>query len=119
MALIVPLTIPEYQTLVDGQHTVMPAVEYPQAYARVAFARAFAAETYICVVWYADLAARMADMGTSLLLKEFTVPTSALAGDFYPACYAHLKTLPEFAGAVDHPVIDPAEPAPTLPEAQA
>lgn len=109
MALIVPLTIPEFQTLENGEHVVKPAVEYPQSYARVAFSRVFAAETYICVAWYADTAARMADVGTPLKLYEFTVPTATLAGDFYPACYAHLKTLPEFAGATDHPMPDPSE----------
>lgn len=115
MALLVSLTLPETTALVDGAVVVVPETTYPQAYARVLFARSFAAETYICAAWYADEAARHAG-ADPVKVAEYAVATTALKGDVFPAMYAHLKTMLDFAGAIDHPVVDPAEviePEPT------
>lgn len=108
MALIVPLTLPEYAASVGGVHTIIPAATYAQAYARVICARAHSDKTYILVSWYADEDARLAN-ADPVKVHEFAVRTRALTGNFMPAVYEHLKTLPEFVGASDHPLVDPAE----------
>lgn len=36
-----------------------------------------------------------------VLHVEYVAPTRELLGDFWPAMYNYLKTLPEFAGALD------------------
>lgn len=128
MALIVPLTMPATTALINGSVVEVPEITYPTAYARILVSRAMADTSYICVSWYADEAARFA--GTDpVKLAEFTTKTSDLKGDYFPAVYSFLKSLPEFAGATDHPFVDPAEvveppvepvvepePAPTEPE---
>lgn len=80
----------------DGQPTVL----YPAAYVRVFYVRATAQESYLLVCWYADADARERNDAPFKQL-EYQVATSALVGDVYPAAYAYLKTLPEFAGAID------------------
>lgn len=108
MALIVPLTIPAYYKEENGEVVTVPAVEYPAAYARLLTVRALSGESYLLVSWYADEAARFAD-AQPVKLYEYSLPTADLKGDVYPAAYAYLKALPEFAGAADHPVVDPDE----------
>lgn len=108
MALTVSLTLPATTALIDDAVVEVPEITYPTAYARVLVSRAHADKSYICVCWYADEAARFA--GTDpVKVFEFVAPTSALVGDYFPAVYSYLKTLPEFEGATDHPFVDPAE----------
>jgi hypothetical protein len=77
---------------------------FPAAYARVIFGRTFAENVVITVNLYADEAARRAEKGSfdqkhyECLQSDLTVE----AGDHLHApLYRHLKTLAEFAGAVD------------------
>lgn len=120
MALIVSLTLPATTALDKNEQVVeVPEVTYPQAYARLYSVRAYAAETFLLVCWYADADARFANADPVKIMEFPPVPTTSLKGDIYPMAYAYLKTLPEFEGAVDHPVADPAEPVPTQPAAQA
>lgn len=134
MALVVSLTMPATTALIDGVVVEVPEVTYPEAYARVLVSRAHSDKSYVCVCWYATEEARFA--GTDpVKVYEFVTDTKNLAGDYFPAVYGFLKTLPEFAGATDHPLVDPDEviappvapepvapepiPEPTQPEAQA
>lgn len=137
MALIVPLTMPATTALIDGAVVEVPEITYPSAYARILVSRAHSDTSYVCVCWYADEAARFAG-ADPVKLYEYATKTSDLKGDYFPAVYTWLKTLPDFAGATDHPFVDPAEvvepitepaptevvepepaPEPTQPEAQA
>jgi hypothetical protein len=114
MALITSLTMPATPALVDGAVVELPETTYPASYARVLFVRSFANESYVCVCWYADEAARFAG-ADPVKVYEYPVSTEALKGDVYPAAYAYLKGLPEFAGAVDHMLVDaPTEEVVTL-----
>lgn len=108
MALTISLTLPATTALVNGEVVAVPEITYPQAYARAYAIRAMSSESFILVTWYADEAARLANADPVKAL-EFTTTTASLKGDIYPAVYAYLKTLPEFAGAADHPMVDPAE----------
>lgn len=128
MALTVSLTLPATTALVNDEVVEVPEVTYPQAYARLYMARASSTDTYLLVCWYADADARFANADPVKVFEYPPVPTADLKGDLYPAAYTYLKTLSDFAGAVDHPAVDPAEvivaptepaPAPTQPEAQA
>lgn len=127
MALVVSLTLPSTTVLIDGAVVEVPETTYPTAYARVMVSRAQADTSYVCVCWYADEAARFAG-ADPVKVFEYSTKTSDLKGDYFPAVYSFLKTLPDFAGATDHPFVDPAEvvtppveptPEPTQPEAQA
>ena len=77
---------------------------FPAAYARVIFGRTFAENIVITVNLYADEQARRDDKG-SFDQKHYECLQSDLsveAGDHLHApFYRYLKTLPEFAGAVD------------------
>jgi hypothetical protein len=73
---------------------------FPEAYARVSIFRGDKNTLLFNVNWYADAAARAADKQT-ILEKEYQTETPALSGDLVPALYEYLKTLPEFAGALD------------------
>lgn len=115
MALTISLTLPATTALVNGEVVDVPEITYPQAYARAYAIRAFAQDSYILVTWYADEAARLAN-ADPVKAYEFTTTTASLTGDIYPAAYAYLKTLPDFAGAIDHPVVDPAEVVEPQPE---
>lgn len=100
----IPETVAEIQALfpdyVEGDPQPEYATTYPQSYARILYIRAQAAESFICVCWYTDQAAR--EQGEApIKVQEVQVATTALVGDIYPAAYAYLKTLPEFAGAID------------------
>lgn len=129
MALTVSLTLPATTALQNDQVVEVPEVTYPQAYARLIMARASSTDTYLLVCWYADADARFANADPVKVFEFPPVPTADLKGDLYPAAYTYLKTLSDFAGATDHPFVDPAEvvepapveptPEPTQPEAQA
>lgn len=77
---------------------------FPAAYARVIFGRTFAESVVITVNFYADEQARRDDKA-EFDQKHYECGQAALsveAGDHLHApFYRHLKTLPEFAGAVD------------------
>ena len=73
---------------------------YPQAYARVMIVRSMAEQSFIWVLWYANAEARQND-GQPVKSYEYPVDTDNLPGNIYPAAYTYLKSLPEFAGAVD------------------
>lgn len=132
MALIVPLTLPATSTMQNGVLVEIPETLYPEAYARVLFSRAHSDKSYICVGWYPTEAARFAGE-PHVWVAEFVTDTPTLTGDYFPALYTYLKTLPQFEGAIDHLVVDPAEvvvpvdpvvdptndPQPTQPEGQA
>jgi hypothetical protein len=86
---------------------------FPEAYCKVEFVRAFKADSLIWVNFYANGTAR-ADMKQPVKQREYTVPTEALVGaNIIAASYEYLKSLPEFAGAVD--VLVTPEPS-VLPE---
>lgn len=74
--------------------------DFPQSYARICFARIDSDTTLINVWWYADKAAREANMNP-VKQKEYPTATVSLTGDIFPAMYAYLKTLPDFAGYID------------------
>ena len=88
---------------------------FPESYVKVEFVRAWKADSLIWVNFYANGTAR-ADMKQPVKQHEYTVPTSTLVGaNIIAASYEHLKTLPEFAGAIDvlvtpEPSIPPAPP---------
>ena len=74
---------------------------FPAAYARIAAERSVWPITFIFVTTYADSQARAEDK-RAVVEREYQVPTdTVIGGNPYEACYAALKLLPEFAGAVD------------------
>ena len=72
--------------------------DFPNCYARISLVSADKVEFRILVDFYADKAAREANAQAVLGWNYVTAP---LDGDLLPACYAYLKTLPDFAGWVD------------------
>lgn len=83
--------------------------DYPASYVKVEFVRAWKTDSLVWVNWYADAQAR-ADLKQPVKQKEFTVATSVLVGaNIIAASYEYLKTLPEFAGAID--VLTTPEPS--------
>ena len=89
---------------------------FPESYVKVEFVRAFKADSLIWVNFYANGTAR-ADMTHPVKQTEYTVSTASLVGaNIIAASYEHLKTLPEFAGAVDVLVTpEPSIPPPLPP----
>jgi hypothetical protein len=96
---------------------------FPESYVKVEFVRAFKSDSLIWVNWYANGTAR-ADMKHPVKQKEYTAETAHLVGaNIIAASYEWLKTLPEFAGAVDvlvtpEPSVLPVPPViemPTMP----
>jgi hypothetical protein len=73
---------------------------FTEAYAKIEPVISVGKVTRIGVNWYADEQART-DLKQPVHANTFEVPDADLKGDFYPAMYAYLRTLPEFAGAVD------------------
>jgi hypothetical protein len=74
---------------------------FPESYCKVEFVRAFKSESLLWVNWYANGTAR-ADMKHPVKQREYTAETAHLVGsNIIAASYEWLKTLPEFAGAVD------------------
>ncbi len=94
MALIRPFTVGE--------------TEYPAAYSRIVVIRADKADAYIFVNTYADEAARQRE-DDPIHQEEPVTALSNLAGDLYVKAYEHLKTVPGFEAATDHPLVDPAD----------
>lgn len=94
---------------------------YPNAYARVLNCAVDSRFSWVVVGIYADEAARWANVDP-VKVESYIAATPSLTGDIYTAAYAFLKTLPEFAGAVDvlvNPVVEPPAPAPEpAPEPQ-
>ena len=103
--------------------------DYPASYVKVEFVRAWKADSLIWVNFYANGTAR-ADLKQPVKQQEFTVSTASLVGaNIIAASYEYLKTLPEFAGAIDvfvtpepsvlpepPPVVElPSSPSPTQP----
>lgn len=88
---------------------------FPESYVKVEFVRAFKNDSLIWVNWYANGTAR-ADLKHPVKQKEYTAETAHLVGaNIIAASYEWLKTLPEFAGAVDvlmtpEPSVLPAPP---------
>jgi hypothetical protein len=72
--------------------------DFPTAYARISVVSADKLEFRIIVDFYSTKAAREANAMPVLGWNYVTAP---LDGDLLPACYAYLKTLPDFAGWVD------------------
>jgi hypothetical protein len=86
---------------------------FPESYVKVEFVRAWKADSFIWVNFYANGTAR-ADLKQPVKQQEFTVSTASLVGaNIIAASYEYLKTLPEFAGAIDVFVT----PEPTNPPA--
>ena len=74
---------------------------FPESYVKVEFVRAFKADSLIWVNWYANGTAR-ADMKHPVKQTEYTAETAHLVGaNIIAASYEYLKTLPEFANAID------------------
>lgn len=100
MALKVSLTINPNRVPETPDEEAITAAEYPEAYARVLYVRSMAEESFVFVCWYADEAART-NGDEPVKVYEYMAETDNLPGNIYPAAYGYLKTLPEFAGAID------------------
>ncbi len=100
MALKVSLTIPPNRIPETPDEVAEQAQEFPESYARILYVRSMAQDSFIFVCWYANEAARLAGED-AVKVYEYQTATASLPGDIYPAAYAYLKTLPEFAGATD------------------
>ena len=88
---------------------------FPESYVKVEFVRAFKADSLIWVNFYANGTAR-ADMKQPVKQTEYTAPTASLVGaNIIAASYEYLKSLPEFAGAVDVLVTPEPSVPPSLP----
>jgi hypothetical protein len=74
--------------------------DFPNAYAKVEFYRGWSDRVLIAVNWFADAEAR-AMPAQPVRQGEFLMSHEVGAAVSYPMFYAHLKSLPEFAGAVD------------------
>lgn len=81
---------------------------YPAAYSRITTIRADKADAYVYVCTYADEAARLAE-DFPIYAEEHATKLADLTGDLFVKAYGFIKTLPEFAGASDHPLVDPAD----------
>lgn len=89
---------------------------FPESYVKVEFVRAFKADSLVWVNFYANGVAR-ADMKQPIKQTEYTVPTASLVGaNIIAASYEYLKSLPEFAGAVDVLVTPEPSVPPAIPE---
>jgi hypothetical protein len=74
---------------------------YPEAYARVTLVRTLWPETHVFVSYYADAQARL-DGADPVFEQNYPFDAASITnGNPYEAAYTALKTLPEFAGAVD------------------
>jgi hypothetical protein len=92
-------------------------VNYPQAYSRILVTRCDKDSAYVYVLTYASFDDRMAG-ANPVWTEEHATELATVSADVFPASYAFLKTLPEFAGAIDHdnPPEAPAPEAPTEPD---
>jgi hypothetical protein len=122
-------------------------INYPEAYAHIVYVRSEADTTYIFVNWFKTRQERIDSIKPAKREDmhkrpkafkgiEYLVPTKDYpAGSIWPKAYEYIKSLPEFAGAIDiidpitveeQPVVVEPEPQPvveeyipTQPEAQA
>lgn len=97
---------------------------YPEAYIHIVYVRSEAKETYIFANWFRNREERIASCTPvpreQMHLRpkafksiEHVIATKDYApGVIWPNAYEYLKSLPEYAGAID--IIDPVteEPAP-------
>jgi len=81
--------------------TADDGTNYPEAYSRILVARCDKSNAYVYVLTYSSFDDRMAG-DNPIWTEEHVTELAAVAHDVFPASYAFLKTLPEFAGAVDH-----------------
>lgn len=79
----------------------LDGVNYPEAYSRILQTRCDKNDAYVYVLTYASFEERMAGAEPIWTEDRGTV-LQTVAHDVFPASYAFLKTLPEFANAVDH-----------------
>jgi hypothetical protein len=73
---------------------------YPDAYSRITTIRCDKADAYVYVCTYESEQARMDD-AFPIYAEEHTCALADVASDLFPKAYEFLKTLPEFAGAID------------------
>lgn len=85
-------------------------VNYPQAYSRILVTRCDKDMAYVYVLTYASFDDRMAGVNP-VWTEEHGTTLATVSADVFPASYAFLKTLPDFAGAVDHDNPPEAPPA--------
>jgi hypothetical protein len=71
-----------------------------KAYAKIDYIFEIGESTQIRVIYYENAEAR-ANNEEPAYRKIFAVATQDLVGELYPACYAFIKTRPEFINAVD------------------
>jgi len=93
---------------------------YPEAYIHVVYVRSEAKETYIFVNWFRSREERIASCTPvpreQMHLRprafksiEHIIPTENYGpGQIWPTAYEYIKSLPEYAGAID--IIDPIVP---------
>ena len=95
----------------------LDGVNYPQAYSRILVTRCDKQEAFVYVCTYSSFEDRMAG-ANPVWTEEHATELATVSADVFPASYAFLKTLPEFAGAIDHdnPPEAPAPEAPTEPD---
>ena len=79
----------------------LDGVNYPQAYSRILVTRCDKDSAYVFVLTYASFDDRMAG-ANPVWTEEHATELATVSADVFPASYAFLKTLPEFAGAIDH-----------------
>lgn len=83
------------------QHAMtIEGTTYPEAYSRIMFIRLDKPDGYVFVNTYADKAAREENV-LPIHQQEFRTDRPVFHGDVFQLAYDYLKTLPEFAGAVD------------------
>lgn len=73
---------------------------YPEAYTRALFIRVDKMSGYVFVNTYANKQARE-DNELPIYQMEYRTERTLFNGDVFQLAYDYLKTLPEFAGAVD------------------
>lgn len=79
----------------------LAGVNYPEAYSRILVTRCDKQEAFVYVCTYSSFDDRMAG-ANPIWTEEHSTQLATVAHDVFPASYAFLKTLPEFANAVDH-----------------
>ena len=84
-------------------------VTYPDAYSRILFVRFEKDQAYIFINTYADEAARMRE-DMPVLQEQFVTTMATVSGTVYGAAYTYVRTLPEFANAINWPDPDDLSP---------
>lgn len=80
-------------------------IQYPEAYSRILLVRCEVYGAFPLVLTYADEAARQRG-DDALWVQEHPCDLAVVNHDVFPSAYSYLKSLPEFAGAVDHLGLD-------------